>query len=235
MIDTDLASRLAAVQSRIAAAARRAGRAPEGVTLLGVSKTRPLAAIQAAYELGLRHFGENRVQEAADKFATYHPADLTLHLIGHLQSNKAKPAATLFAVVHSLDSRRLAEALAARCAERPTPLDVLVQVNVAGEASKEGVAPAEALPLLRAALALPGLRPVGLMTIAPLVVDPEAVRPVFRRLRQLRDECAATLGVPLPELSMGMTGDFEVAVEEGATLVRVGRAIFGEREQVHPA
>ena len=229
MDSIELASRLAAVQARIAAAAQRSGRAPEAVTLVGVTKTQPLALVQAAYAAGLRHFGENRIQEAAEKFAAYRPEGLTLHLIGHLQTNKARQAVSLFSLVHSLDSLHLAEALAARCADRPTPLDVLVEVNVAGEASKGGVPPDEALSLLRAALAWPGLRPRGLMTIAPLVGDPEEARPVFRRLRELRDECARALSVVLPELSMGMTGDFAVAVEEGATLVRVGRAIFGER------
>lgn len=229
VVAEEVRTRVQAVRERIAAAARRAGRRPEDVTLVAVSKARPLETIEAAYAVGLRHFGENRVQEAMAKFGEFHPPDLTLHLIGHLQSNKAKQAAAFCDVLHSLDSARLAAVLAGHCARRSAPLPVLVEVNVAGEESKFGVMPAEVLPLLRTVLTLPGLRPVGLMTIAPLVSDGEQTRPVFRRLRELRDECARALGVPLPELSMGMTNDFEVAVEEGATLVRVGRALFGER------
>lgn len=229
MDENEIGERARAVRERIATAARRAGRRPEDVTLVAVTKTWPTALVEEAYAAGLRHFGENRVQEAAAKFAAFRPPGLTLHLIGHLQSNKAKQAAALCDVVHSLDSLHLAETLAGACARRPSPLPVLVEVNVAGEESKFGVAPGDALVLLRCVLALQGLRPVGLMTIAPLVAEPEEARPVFRRLRKLRDECARHLGVPLPELSMGMTGDFEVAVEEGATLVRVGRALFGGR------
>ncbi len=224
----ELRRRAEAVRERIARAAERVGRRPEEVTLVAVAKTLPLAVVQQAYAAGLTHLGENRVQEALAKYAEFRPADLTLHLVGHLQRNKARKAAQLFDVIHSLDSLGLAEALAVARAGGP-PLPVLVEVNVAGEESKAGVACAEALPLLARVCELPHLQPQGLMTVAPLVADAEAVRPVFRRLRELRDDCERELGIRLPHLSMGMTNDFEVAVEEGATLVRVGRAIFGER------
>lgn len=225
----ELGARLAAVRARIASAAERAGRDPRSVTLVGVSKTMPLAIVRNAYRAGLAHFGENRVQEATAKFADFKPADLTLHLVGHLQRNKAGKAVGLFDVFHSVDSLALAESLSVACREQSAPLPILLEVNVAGEESKFGLAPAEVLPLLERVASLKSLTPRGLMTIAPLVADPEQVRPIFRQLRALRDECQARLGLELPHLSMGMTNDFEVAVEEGATLVRVGRAIFGER------
>ncbi|MDA8216177.1 MAG: YggS family pyridoxal phosphate-dependent enzyme [Dehalococcoidales bacterium] len=230
MIDgEEMRRRIAGVRERIAQAASGAGRDPGDVTLVAVCKTMPREAVETAYEAGLRHFGENRVQEAAGKFAEFRPADLTLHLIGHLQRNKAKQALSLFDMVHSLDSLALAEALAKRGDDGARPLPVLVEVNVAGEESKFGVGPAETLPLLLQVARLPGLLLQGLMTIAPLVDDPETVRPFFRRLRELREEGEQRLGRPLPHLSMGMTNDFEVAIAEGATIVRVGRAIFGER------
>jgi pyridoxal phosphate enzyme (YggS family) len=222
-------ARLAAVEERIAAAAARAGRDPGEVTLVGISKTMPLAAVEAAYGAGITHLGENRVQEAVEKYAAFKPEGLTLHLVGHLQRNKARRAALLFDFVHSVDSPALADALAEGCRDRAAPLPVLVEVNLAGEESKFGVAPEAALPLLAHLLTLPALAPRGLMTIAPLVPSAEEVRPVFRGLRALRDRCQAELGVDLPHLSMGMTNDYEVAIEEGATLVRIGRAIFGER------
>lgn len=230
MVDeVDLHDRLEQVLWRIAAAAWRSGRRPEDVTLIAVCKTWPTSVVKAAYYLGLRHFGENRVQEAAAKFSEFRPADLVLHLIGHLQSNKVRQTAALFDSVDSLDSLGLAGLLAKQAAVRPTPLPVLLEVNVAGEESKFGLAVEAVLPILRDLQDLPSLRPLGLMTVAPVVSDPEEVRPVFRRLRELRDECQQALGLPLPELSMGMTNDYAVAIEEGATAIRVGRALFGER------
>jgi pyridoxal phosphate enzyme (YggS family) len=256
-----LATRLAAVQERIAAAARRASRPASEITLVGVSKTHPPAAVRAGLAAGLTHFGENRVQEAEQKIAALadERARISWHLIGHLQRNKARKAAALFGVIQSVDSLRLAEALdrsqgsgisdrgSAVTAQardprplNPEPLLVLLQVNVSGEASKEGFALAgwEERPALldaflaevAALLALPHLRVGGLMTIAPWGADPEQARPTFRSARRLRD----TLAQRLPQadwsaLSMGMTDDFAVAIEEGATIVRVGRAIFGER------
>jgi pyridoxal phosphate enzyme (YggS family) len=234
-------SNLAAVRQRLAAAARRAGRSAEEITLVAVTKTVPLLAILIAYELGLRDFGENRVQEAEAKIAGARPqaADLRWHLVGHLQTNKAKAAVELFDFIQSVDSLHLAEALDRRAQAVGRRLPVLLEVNVSGETSKSGfavagtgpAAPGEALlPAVERLLALPHLDVQGLMTIAPLVSDPEQARPYFRALRELRDE----LQQRFPQtnwrhLSMGMTDDFEVAVEEGATMVRIGRAIFGER------
>ena len=217
---TTIAERLALVQQRIAQAAERAGRSPAEVTIVAVSKNFPAQAIEEAAATGLAHIGENRVQEAAAKIPVLRHLPVTWHLVGHLQTNKAKTALELFDIIHSVDSLRLAEALSRR-AQRPIP--VLLEVNVAGEASKFGFSPQDALQAAESVARLPHLNVTGLMTIAPLVSDPEEVRPVFRELRQMRD----ALG--LAELSMGMTDDFEVAVEEGATIVRIGRAIFGER------
>lgn len=217
---TTVAQRLAIVQERVARAAERAGRSPADVTIVAVSKLFPTQAIEEAAAAGIAHIGENRVQEAAAKVSSLRHLPVTWHMIGHLQTNKAKTALELFDIIHSVDSLRLAEALSRR-AERPIP--VLLEVNVAGEASKFGLSPQEVLQTAEAVARLPHLDMRGLMTMAPLVSDPEEVRPVFRELRRLRD----ALG--LAELSMGMTDDFEVAIEEGATLVRIGRAIFGER------
>lgn len=240
-----LTDRVEAIQARIAAAARRTGRDPAEVTLVAVTKTHPPALVAEALAAGLRHFGENRVQEAETKIAALATADPrpTWHLIGHLQRNKAKPAARLFDIVHSLDSLRLAETLDRALAAMPggQRLPALLQVNVSGEASKEGfdlpggVTNQAGLPLFLAEveriLALPHLQIQGLMTIAPYTPDPEAARPVFRALRRLRDTLARHCpAAGWTQLSMGMTDDFEVAIEEGATLVRVGRALFGERD-----
>ncbi|MYA53661.1 MAG: YggS family pyridoxal phosphate-dependent enzyme [Dehalococcoidia bacterium] len=210
------------VRERIAGACERAGRDPASITLVAVSKGQPTEAIAAAREAGIRHFGENRIQEAVPKIedATAAGVEATWHLVGHLQSNKAKAAANAFDVIHSVDSARLLRRLEAAA---PAPRDVLLQVNVAAEPQKEGVAPDEVEGLVEAAGRTANLRLRGLMTIAPIAGDPGEVRPVFRSLRLLAER------FQLPALSMGMTDDFEVAIEEGATLVRVGRAIFGER------
>jgi pyridoxal phosphate enzyme (YggS family) len=220
---TTVAERLALIRKRVTRAAERAGRAPADVTIVAISKSFPTQAIEEAAAAGIAHIGENRVQEAAAKIPSLHHLSVTWHMVGHLQTNKAKTALELFDIIQSVDSLRLAEALSHR-AERPVP--ILLEVNVAGEASKFGFSPPEVPQATEAIARLPHLNVCGLMTIAPLVGDPEEVRPVFRELRQLRD----ALG--LAELSMGMTDDFEVAVEEGATLVRIGRAIFGGR--IHP-
>ena len=245
----EITRNVAAVRERIAVAATRAGRDPSGVTLVAVSKTHPPALVEAAAVAGVTDFGENRVQEAAEKIpeVTATPG-LRWHLIGHLQRNKARKAAAIFDLIHSLDSVRLAETLDRHVAQDTPPhpdgtlrrLPVLLQVNIAGESQKEGFDLAgglgnrEALPGfwedVQHILDLQHLDVRGLMTIAPYVADPEQVRPVFRALRELRDELAVRFpAASWQELSMGMTGDFEVAVEEGATLVRVGTAIFGER------
>ncbi len=229
----DLATNLWQVQERIAAAAVRAGRDPAEITLVPVTKTVPPATIRAAYALGLRIFGENRVQEAqakADDLVDL--PDLRWHLVGHLQRNKAKVAVRLFDVIHAVDSVRLAEAVSQRAQEAGRTVPVLLEVNVAGEATKFGFAPGELPDVVPAITALPGLTLWGLMTVAPFVADPETVRPVFRQLRAWRDELARQQPAhPWHHLSMGMTDDFEVAIEEGATMVRIGRAIFGERRE----
>ncbi len=216
-----IAERLELVRGRIAQAAERAGRSSEDVTLVAVGKSFPAEVIAEGIAAGITHLGENRVQEAAAKIPALHHLPATWHMVGHLQTNKAKTALELFDIIHSVDSLHLAQVLSRR-AERTIP--VLLEVNVAGEASKFGFTPSEALQSAEAVAPLPHLDLRGLMTIAPFVNDPEEVRPVFRELRRLRD----ALG--LAELSMGMTDDFEVAIEEGATIVRIGRAIFGERQ-----
>jgi pyridoxal phosphate enzyme (YggS family) len=227
---TSIASSLAAVRARLARAAERAGRDPASVTLVGVSKTFPAERVRAAYDAGLRHFGENRVQEGVAKAEELALSDATWHLIGHLQTNKARPAARAFQVVHSVDSDRVADALSTEAHKAETRLDVLIEVNYGGEDSKFGVTPQDALGLAQHTAALPNLRLVGLMTVAPHVADPEDVRPVFRGMRELGERVREALGGPAEwHLSMGMTNDFEVAIQEGATIVRVGRAIFGER------
>ena len=216
------------------AAAARASRDESAITLIAVSKTQPVEALLAAYESGVRHFGENRVEEASSKLPAFRlsigdPA-VVFHMIGHLQSRKAGDAAALFDRVHSVDSVKLARRLS-RFTTKPLP--ILLEVNVSGEASKDGFAAArhsELFSAVEAIAQLPNLQLDGLMTMAPIVANPEQARPVFRALRELRDEIAATYpGLTWPHLSMGMTDDFEVAIEEGATLVRIGRAIFGER------
>ena len=221
-----LTERLDAVRVRIARAAGRSRRDPASILLLAVTKIFPAAVILEAYDLGLRDFGENYVQEAMAKGAEL--ADLTeirWHLIGHLQTNKAKTAAGAFALIHSVDSVRLAEALARA---QPSPrIHALVEVNLSGEASKTGVAPDGVAAILEAARGK--IEIDGLMTIPPPAGSAEAARPYFARLREMRDSLATQSGYALSELSMGMTDDFEVAVEEGATIVRIGRAVFGER------
>ena len=227
-----MAANIAHVRSIIAEAALRVGRAPEEITLVAVSKTMPVELVQMAYNLGVTDFGENRVQEALPKIAAFHPQGLRWHMIGHLQSNKASKVVSSFYCVHSVDSLHLAQALNRYALEQGRHLPVLLQVNVSGEFSKEGMSPAEALELAWQFAALPHIQVEGLMTIAPLVEDPEQVRPVFRELRILRDQLRAELpSYSWQHLSMGMTGDYSVAIEEGATIVRIGRAIFGEREK----
>lgn len=219
-----IAERLETVRADIAQICERADRDPAGVRLIAVSKTHPPETIREALAAGQLDFGENRVQEGLAKLdelaGTDEGADARIHLIGHLQRNKARFAGR-FASVQSIDSLRLAEAVSRQL---DAPLDALLEVNVAGEASKHGFDPAELESAFAQISALPQLRVRGLMTIAPLVADAEQVRPVFRALREMRD----ALG--LPELSMGMSNDYAVAIEEGATIVRIGRAVFGERK-----
>ena len=210
------------LQQRIARSCERAGRSPDEVTLVAVTKTVDAAAIEAAFNSGIRDFGESRVQEAKPKIEQLQrlKPGITWHMLGHLQTNKAKTAADIFDIIHSVDSLKLAGTLN-DCTQKRLP--ILIQVNVSAEASKGGFALSEVNEAIRQIGRLPNIEVQGLMTIAPWVDNAEEVRPVFRHMRQLRD----SLG--LKHLSMGMSDDFEVAIEEGATLVRIGRAIFGER------
>jgi len=226
-----IAENIVRVQEHIAAACQRAGRGPEDVKLVAVTKTVPPDRIRLAYEAGLRDFGENRVQEAAAKRPALSDLTVIWHLIGHLQSNKARPARELFHWVHSVDSLRLAEKLHQSAVCSGDRLPVLLEVNLGGEATKAGVGESEVIQLVEQIAPLETLEVRGLMVIPPFFEDPEQARPFFRRLRQLAREVEAR-GVPnvsLQELSMGMSHDFEVAIEEGATIVRVGTAIFGPR------
>ena len=223
-----IAERLAEVRERVAAAAVAAGRDPATVKLLAVSKTVPAAVIAAAYAAGQRRFGENRVQELRDK-APLLPGDLEWHLIGQLQANKVRLAVRLAAWIHSVTSVALVERLARIAGEEQVKARILLEINMSGEESKSGAAPAEATGLLEAVLRSPHLNCVGLMTLAPFDVPEPVQRRVFGGLRELRDRLSGDFGVPLPELSMGMSDDFPAAIREGATVVRLGTAIFGGR------
>ena len=219
---------LEAIESRIAAACSRANRKRSDLRLIAVSKTFPGEAINAAAAAGMTDIGENRVQELRDKLPEV-TARPRYHLIGHLQSNKAKEAARIFDVIHTVDSIDIAKRLSRFAGEFEKTLDVLIEINVGGEEQKAGVAPAEAESLARAVNDLPSLRLVGLMAIPP-VAEAEPTRGYFRTLRELRDAIGRSLGSEaFRELSMGMTDDFEIAIEEGSTMIRLGRAIFGAR------
>ena len=229
-----ISEQLEAIRERIAGAARRAGRNPDGVALMAVCKTFPAEAIIEAYKAGQRLFGENKVQEFAEKStAVAHLADAQFHMIGHLQSNKATKAAEIFHAVDSVDSAKLAQRLNDAAEKLGKTLEVLLEVNVGGEEAKSGLSPdsPEIEAILQQAASWTRLRLRGLMTVPPYTEDPEGARPHFRALRELRDRLAARNypGVALDTLSMGMSHDFEVAIEEGSTCVRVGTAIFGER------
>jgi pyridoxal phosphate enzyme (YggS family) len=227
-----IAENLAQVRERVAAAVKRAGRSESDVALMAVCKTFPAEAIREAYAAGQRLFGENRVQEFGEKAPNVADlAGLEMHLIGHLQSNKAAKAAELFQAVDSLDSLKLAERLNVAAVKLGKKLPVLIEVNVGGEAAKSGVVvnADEIGAILSATTTLANLEFRGLMTVPPYTEDPEGARPYFRKLRELRDEVAKQQGVRLDVLSMGMSHDFEVAIEEGSTGVRVGTAIFGVR------
>jgi PLP dependent protein len=229
-----IAANLDAVRARIAEAARRSGRPPSDITLIAVSKTFGAEAVQAAWEAGQRDFGENRVQEAERKMAAVALPGVRWHLIGHLQSNKARKAATSFSVVHSVDSEQILRRLDAAAVEAGATPDILIQADLAAEATKFGAPEADVEVLVRAAAAASSLRLAGLMLIPPWNENQEETRPWFVRLRELRDRLV-TAGVPaeaLRHLSMGMSHDFEAAIEEGATMVRVGTAIFGRRTQI---
>jgi pyridoxal phosphate enzyme (YggS family) len=239
---SEIATNLERLQERIKRAAERAGRRAEDVTIVAVSKTFPFDAIRAAYDAGLRHFGENRVQEWETKQP--HVADLraTWHLIGHLQGNKARRAASLFDRVDSVDSFSLAQKLDAAFVAEPGAdnaktnrvvqrdrLQVLIEVKFGDEATKSGVQESDLPGLAESVTGFAHLELLGLMTIPPFLDDPEQLRPYFSRLRELRDDLARRLNLPLPVLSMGMSHDFEIAIEEGATEIRIGTALFGQR------
>lgn len=226
-----IAGRLAQIQSRIAAACQRAGRSPSDVLLIGVSKTHPAPALEAAFRAGLRSFGENRVQEAAGKAPGLTHLEIDWHLIGPLQTNKVKAALDVFRTVHSVDRPRIAEALEREAAARGLRIPALLEINLGGEESKHGFSPEDLAETVRPLAAYEHLRISGLMAIPPPGASPEDSRPWFQRLRALRDDLAGRpewTGFP-GWLSMGMSDDFEVAVEEGATHVRVGTALFGRR------
>jgi pyridoxal phosphate enzyme (YggS family) len=235
-----IADNLNFVKTQIADACLRANRDPASVTLVAVSKQHPIGDIIEAYNAGQRHFGENRVEEMREKHPQITYPDISWHMIGHIQSRKARDIPPYFSLVHSVDSLSLAQKLdnATQKAEKPY-LEVLLQINISGEESKSGFfavdwenqadVRTQLWADIRQALALPHVRVTGLMTMAFVTDDPNSTRPVFAGLRKLRDALVADLGVELPHLSMGMTDDYGVAIEEGATIVRVGRAIFGER------
>jgi pyridoxal phosphate enzyme (YggS family) len=222
----NLEQRIEAITARISAAATRSGRSASDVTLIGVTKTVGRATVDEAYQLGMRHFGENRVQDCVEKFANPLPADALLHEIGQLQTNKAKQAVQLFDVIHSVDRLSLVGALEKAASQAAKQMGVLIQVNVAGEEQKAGCEPDAVGALIEAIGQSTWLEMHGLMTMAPYFETAEETRPVFSDLRELRDRLEVEHGVRLQWLSMGMTNDFEIAVEEGATHVRVGRAIF---------
>ena len=232
----ELRARLAAVRARITAAAHRCGRAPEHVKLIAISKTHPASVVRRLVEFGAVDFGENRVQEAEEKITEIGRDQVRWHLVGHLQANKARRAVNLFDVIHSLDSLDLAHRLDQLCAEAGREkLPVLLQIDLGHEETKSGIDETALDDLVNGLMSLTRLELTGLMTLPPFFDDPEQSRPFFRRLRELRDELAARSAFKNSEgeLSMGMTHDFEVAIEEGATMVRIGTAIFGERTARH--
>ena len=223
--------RIIRIQGRIAAAAEQAGRSPDEIRLVAVTKTKPVDSVRKALDRGLILFGENYIQESREKVSALSETGAQWHFIGHLQSNKAKYAVKLFDLIHSVDSLKLARELNKQAAKIDKVQPVLVQVNISAEATKSGTSSTEAVDLVTAISELPNLSLQGLMTMPPFFDDPERARPYFRELRQLRDHIRSLEidGVSMQELSMGMTGDFEAAIAEGATLVRIGTAIFGER------
>ena len=218
------------VEEKIKAACFRSGRNREDVSLIAVSKTKPVEMLEEAYQLGTRLFGENKPQEIKDKYPQL-PADIKWHMIGHLQRNKIKYIIDKVCMIHSVDSFRLAEAISEEAVKHNLVMPVLIEVNVAGEESKFGLSTEGTEELIRQAAQLPGIHIEGLMTIAPFTEDPEENRPYFRELRKLSVDIASKNidNVSMSNLSMGMTGDYEVAIEEGATMIRVGTGIFGER------
>ena len=225
---SQISDNLINIHSRMQDAAQRVGRQVSDVRLVAVSKTYPPAVIQEAWNSGQHVFGENRVQDALPKIAEL-PAEAEWHFIGHLQSNKIRKALPAFTLIHGVDNLELAQQISRIAVEIGLTANILLEINVSGEASKFGFSPTDLHQNLEGLLCLPNIGINGLMTMAPYSEDPETARPVFSKLRILRDELAAQSGQALPELSMGMSGDFEVAIQEGATIVRIGSSIFGHR------
>ena len=225
---SDLAEKLTVIRARIDAACERAGRSPDEVAVLAAAKKRSPEEVEAAADAGLTIIGENRVQEVRQKIPLC-SSRMEWHMIGHLQSNKVREATQLFSMIHSVDSLKLLGAVDADSGLIGKTMPVCIEVNVSGESSKFGLAPDDMPELLAAATGYMNVDVVGLMAMPPFTPDPEDARPYFRRLRELRDGWAATSGVPLAELSIGMSNDFEVAVEEGATWIRLGSILFGDR------
>jgi pyridoxal phosphate enzyme (YggS family) len=223
-----ISDNLTAIRTRVESAAHRVGRQESDVRLVAVSKTYPPAVIRDAWEGGQRVFGENRVQDALPKIQEL-PSEAEWHFIGHLQSNKIRKALPAFTLIHGVDNREIAIQINRIAGEMGLTANVLLEINVSGESTKFGFSPTDLHQNLEALLCLPNIRINGLMTMAPYSEDPETARPVFSKLRMLRDELSTKSGHALQELSMGMSGDFEVGIEEGATIVRIGSSIFGHR------
>lgn len=228
MVLEDFAERLETVHQRVADACRRSGRDPAEVDIVAVTKTHGPDIIELAVQGGVTVFGESKVQEARAKIPRC-PGHVIWHLIGHLQTNKVRPAVQLFDVIHSVDSERLLDAVEAACEETGQTLPVYLQVNISGEASKYGIAPDALRHLLERCAACPRVEVQGLMTVPPFTEEPEGARPYFQQLRALRDCCGEEWDFPVNGLSMGMSHDFEIAIEEGATCVRLGSVLFGSR------
>ena len=224
----DLAANLQSVREKMDQACDRAGRPPASVRLVAVTKGQPPERVHQAMKLGLTLFGESRVQEAREKIGQC-PGSADWHMIGHLQSNKCRDAIALFSMIHSVDSAELAVELNRFAIKAAKTMPILLEVNVAGESSKFGIKPEQITEVAKKVNELPKLMVHGLMTIAPYSVDPEKVRPCFKKLRELKEACEQAIGGALPELSIGMSGDFQMAIEEGATLIRVGTTLFGPR------
>ena len=226
----DLAANIDSVQQRISNACARAHRARETVTLVAVTKGQPPEVVSEAARLGLALFGESKVQEAKAKIPLC-SGRLRWQMVGHLQTNKCRDAVELFEMIQSVDSLKLAEEINQRAEQAAKRMPILLEINVVGEASKFGYKPDQLLAELEQLNSLRRIELQGFMTVPPWTPEPEQVRPVFRQMRDLKQQCEERLGFPLPHLSMGMTGDFEVAIEEGATMVRIGTALFGERRK----
>lgn len=230
MSNSTFESRLNQVLEQVSQAAHRAGRTTEEVTLIGVSKRKPVDDMQSAYQAGLRHFGENRAQEVRDKFPGFSPDGITRHFIGHMQSNKVKYLPGRVDIIHTIDSPKIAKIVDQRFGAQGLNIPCLVEVNISGESNKEGVEPEQALDLASYCMDLPNIEFNGLMTIGPLTNDQDHIRQAFREMRLLIEQISNRVGLIQPVLSMGMSGDFEIAIEEGSTHIRVGTAIFGARQ-----